>query len=92
MAGANKYWVASKISLSVIERQIEERYKAKCCGEDDGKYWIEQVLDEWRNDGKTPEEYLTAFAKQARLKPLAEVKFLKMSFLEACQRSGLFNA
>jgi hypothetical protein len=25
---------------------IGERYKARCCGENDGKYWIEQVLDE----------------------------------------------
>ena len=36
---------------------IEERYQAKCCGESDGKYWIEQVLDEWQNDGKKPEDY-----------------------------------
>ena len=25
---------------------IEERYKAKLCGENDGKYWLTQVLDE----------------------------------------------
>ncbi|MBC2712101.1 MAG: hypothetical protein HGJ94_14295 [Desulfosarcina sp.] len=70
---------------------IEERYKAKCCGENDGKYWIEQVIDESQNDGKTPEEFLSILARQARLKPFAEVNFLKQPFMEACRRSGLFN-
>jgi len=29
---------------------IEERYKAKLCAENDGKYWLTQVLDEWTED------------------------------------------
>ena len=28
---------------------IEERYKAKCCGENDGKGWIREVVDESQN-------------------------------------------
>ena len=70
---------------------IEDRYKAKCCGENDGKYWIEQVLDECQNDGKTPEEIFAALERQARFKPFAETNFLKKSFLEACRRAGLFD-
>ena len=70
---------------------IEERYKAKCCGENDGKYWIEQVIDESQNDGKTPEAFLVSLTRQAKLKPYAEANFLKQPFLEACRRSGLFN-
>jgi len=66
---------------------IEERYKAKCCGENDGKYWIAQVWDEWQNNGKTPQDCLTTLKRQ---KPLADVNFLKKPFLEACQRAGLF--
>jgi len=70
---------------------IEERYRAMCCGENDGKYWIEQVLDEWQTDGKTPEEFLSTLARQARIRPYAEANFLKQPFLEACRRSGVFD-
>jgi len=70
---------------------IEERYKAKCCSENDGKYWITQVLDEWKNEDKTPDVFLSTLERQARSKPFAEVNFLKQPFLEACRRSGLFN-
>lgn len=70
---------------------IEERYTAKCCGENDGKYWIEQVLDEWQNNDKTPKEYLATLKRQAESKPFAEINFLKKPFLEACQREGLFS-
>lgn len=70
---------------------IEERYTAKCCCENDGKYWIEQVLDESQNNGKTPQECLTTITRQAELKPFAEANFLKRPFLEACQRAGVFS-
>jgi hypothetical protein len=70
---------------------IEERYTAKCCCENDGKYWIEQVLDESQNNGKTPQECLSTINRQAELKPFAEVNFLKKPFLAACQRAGVFS-
>ena len=70
---------------------IEERYKAKCCGENDGKYWIEQVLGECQNGGKTPEEFLTTLTRQMQSKPFAEANFLKQPFLKACQDEGLFD-
>ena len=70
---------------------IEERYKAKCCGENDGKYWIFQILDEFENDGRSPEEYLSILERQTSLRPFADMNFLKKPFLEACRRLGLFD-
>ncbi|WP_340121696.1 hypothetical protein [Methylobacter svalbardensis] len=70
---------------------IDERYKAKCCTKNDGKYWIEQVLDECQNDGRTPEQIFNTLARQAKLKPYADVNFLKFPFLEACNNKRLFD-
>lgn len=70
---------------------IEERYKAKCCGESDGKYWLTQVLDEWQEDDRTPEDFLRTLDRQATKKPYADSNFLKKAFLDGCDRAGLFN-
>ncbi len=69
---------------------IAERYKAKCSSESDGKYWLEQILDEWKEDDRPPEDYLTALTRQTKKKPLADCNFLKKAFLEGCQRAGAF--
>jgi len=69
---------------------IEERYKAKFCGENDGKYWLTQVLDEWREDGRNPSDFLTTLARQTRNRPYADCNFLRKPFLEACKARGLF--
>lgn len=71
--------------------EIEERYKAKCCSESGGKYWVLQVMDEWSQDGRTPDEFLNALSRQAIEHPLADSNFLKKAFLEGCQRAGLFD-
>lgn len=70
---------------------IEERYKAKLSGENDGKYWLAQVMDEWKEDGRDPAEFLSALARQTRNRPFAECNFLKRPFLEACEIAGLFQ-
>jgi len=70
---------------------IEERYKAKCCGENDGMYWIQQVLDEWHENGRSPEEYLETLSRHTKRKPYAEANFLKEPFLKACKQEGLFD-
>lgn len=70
---------------------IEERYKAKCCGENDGKGWIVEILDEWKEDGRDPEDYLRTLARHAKKRPYTDDNFLKRPFLEACRRSGLFD-
>ncbi len=70
---------------------IEERYKAKLCGDNDGKYWLTQVLDEWHEDGRPPADYLATLARQTQKRPYAECNFLKKPFLDACQKLGLFS-
>lgn len=68
---------------------IEERYKAKLCGENDGKYWLEQVLGEWKEDGRDPVDFLKTLARLAQSRPYADCNFLKKPFLEACQQIGV---
>lgn len=71
---------------------IEERYKAKLCAENDGKYWLTQVLDEWKCDGKSPADFMTTLTRQATNRPYAECNFLMKPFLEACYSVGLLDA
>lgn len=70
---------------------IEERYKAKLCGENDGKYWLTQVLDECQTYDKQPADILAMRAQQAQSRPYADCNFLRKPFLDACQRIGLFD-
>lgn len=71
---------------------VEERYKAKFCGENDGKYWLTQVLDEWREDGRSPTDFLTTLARQTQSRPYADCNFLRKPFLEACETRGLLQS
>ena len=71
---------------------IEERYKAKCCSEADGKFWLTQVLDEWQVDGRSPADFLRTITRQEAINPYADNNFLKKAFLEGCNRAGMFNA
>lgn len=70
---------------------IDERYKAKCCSESDGKYWLEQVLDEYQENGRSPKEYMSVLTKSTERNPYAESNFLKKAFLEGCHRADLFS-
>jgi len=68
---------------------IEERYKAKLCGENDGKYWLTQVLDECQAYNKQPTDILAMRAQQAQSRPYADCNFLRKPFLDACQQIGV---
>jgi len=68
---------------------IEERYKAKICTESDGKAWITQVLDEWKELGRDPQEFLQVLAFNAKRRPFTDCNFLKKPFLDACQQVGV---
>ncbi len=70
---------------------IEERYKAKCCCESDGRYWLTQVLDEWQEDGRSPDAYLKTLTRKTDKSPFTDSNFLKKAFLEGCDRAGLFS-
>lgn len=68
---------------------VEERYKAKICGENDGKYWLTQVLDECQAYDKQPADILAMRAQQAQSRPYADCNFLRKPFLDACQQTGV---
>ena len=67
---------------------IEERYKAKCCGKNDGMVWLSRVLEENLNYGLTPQEMLDAEVRAAEKKPWSDANFLKKPFLQACRTAG----
>lgn len=68
---------------------IEERYKAMLCGENDGKYWLIQVLDECQAYDKQPTDILNMRTQQALSRPYADCNFLRRPFLDACQKIGV---
>jgi hypothetical protein len=70
---------------------IDERYKAKCC-DSDAKDWLEQVRILRDTHGIVPETSLATLQQQAAKAPVANSNFLKLAFLEGCQRAGLFEA
>ncbi|MBI1907060.1 MAG: hypothetical protein HYS20_12635 [Rhodocyclales bacterium] len=71
---------------------IEERYKAELCGKNRGLYWLQQVLDEWKEDGRNPIDHLKTVGRQAQNSPYAECNFLKNAFLEECLAKGVFDS
>lgn len=68
---------------------IEERYKAKCCAENDGMVWLARVCEESRNYELTPQQMLKAEIRAAVNSPWSDTNFLKKPFLLACQNAGL---
>ena len=70
---------------------IEERYTSKLCGKNDGKYWLTQILDEWKQDGRRPADFLKTLARHTQMQPYADCNFLRRPFLEAFQRMGVFD-
>lgn len=70
---------------------IEERYKAKLCGKNDGKYWLTQVLDECNSYGTRPADILNMRTQQAQSSPYADCNFLRKAFLDACQVAGVLK-
>ncbi|AMV31707.1 hypothetical protein VN12_06270 [Pirellula sp. SH-Sr6A] len=70
---------------------IEERYKAKLCAKNDGKYWLVQAIEECANGGTTPQKIVEKIEQNANSNPWAEINFLKFPFLQACKDSGLLR-
>jgi 5-methylcytosine-specific restriction endonuclease McrA len=70
---------------------IKDRYSAKCCDNGGGLYWRKRVLEESENYGLSTQAMLDAEIKSSRANPWAESNFLKLAFLEGCQRAGLFD-
>ncbi|MGB3463565.1 MAG: hypothetical protein WBA33_16525 [Rhodanobacter lindaniclasticus] len=77
---------------------IEERYRAKLCGED-ARDWLEQALTQqrWHDEsqgtrGRSTSAYLQEIAEYAQVRPWANANFLKHGFLQACAAAGMFQA
>lgn len=70
---------------------IEERYKAKCCSDNDGKYWLVQILDEFAKENGSPVDFLHMATCDAAVAPYAQCNFLKSAFLAGVSRTGLFS-
>ncbi len=70
---------------------IEERYKAKCCAENDGKAWLQHVIEESANYGRSVDEMLTEIERAAIRAPYDSANFLKRPFLKACKDAGVLR-
>jgi hypothetical protein len=68
---------------------IEERYKAKFCGESDGIAWLQQMVEERENVGLTRDQLLNMTLQNADRYPFTDTNFLKKPFLVACQTAKL---
>jgi len=70
---------------------IEERYKAKCCSNTDGKAWINRVIEERKNYKLSVEDMLQAEIDTAINQPFSDSNFLKKAFLSGCSEAGVFD-
>jgi hypothetical protein len=68
---------------------IEERYKAKLCGENDGKAWLQHIVEEAANGDLTSDQLLALVFRAAKRSPYDSANFLKASFLMACKNTHL---
>lgn len=69
---------------------IDERYKAKCCAENDGKAWLQHIIEECANpmNGLTSDGLLDINFRAAVRSPYDGANFLKSPFLQACVAAG----
>jgi len=70
---------------------IEERFKAQCCYPLGGKYWLEELRIQYCNYKVAPEVALANTQQVCENNPFADNNFLKIAFLEACHRIGMWN-
>jgi 5-methylcytosine-specific restriction endonuclease McrA len=70
---------------------IEERYKAKFCDENDGKAWLQHVIEESANYKRSVDDLLAEIERAAERKPFDSANFLKWPFLKACKDAGVLR-
>jgi hypothetical protein len=74
---------------------LEERYKASLCSPDDGKAWVNSIIDGYNNAvalgyKKSREDYYEAQYFDAVFQPQTEKGFIKAPFLKTCKDKGVF--
>lgn len=68
---------------------IEERYKAKLCAKNDGKAWLQEIVEESANGGLTSDQLLAQVFRAAARSPHDSANFLKQPFLTACRSANI---
>jgi len=56
---------------------IEERYRAKLCGKNYGKEWLQNIVEEAANGGLTSDQLLAQVFRAAARSPYSGANFLK---------------
>ncbi|HBA83498.1 MAG TPA: hypothetical protein DCZ95_05320 [Verrucomicrobia bacterium] len=69
---------------------IEERYKDKCCAKNDGKAWLQQIIEECANCGQAKDQLIGQVIRAADRSPFDSANFLKKPFLLACKAANVF--
>jgi hypothetical protein len=72
--------------------KIKQRYAAKSCGAVGGRHWMNRILIECANYGRTPDEMLDAELLTCDSSPWVDASFLKAAFLREAVRVGLVQA
>lgn len=80
--------LAEEIDTWISVYSIEERYKAKLCGSNDVKAWLNQ-LEEFRNYGLNATDSLALLGRQTEKYPYADCNFLKKAFLEGFRKPAI---
>lgn len=68
---------------------IEERYKAKLCAQNDGKAWLQRIVEDCENVGLSRDVLLAYELRAAERFPYNDAGFLKKPFLAACNDAKL---
>jgi hypothetical protein len=68
---------------------VQERFTARICSKNGGKYWLARITDEAANVGLTREQLLTYEFNAADQSPYADANFLKKPFLIACRSAKI---
>jgi len=61
----------------------------KLCAENDGKAWLQHIIEERANGGVTSEQLLALTLRAANRSPYDGANFLKKPFLIACQSANI---
>lgn len=68
---------------------IQERYKAKLCKKRGAHTWLNTILKDSANYGRTPTELLEDIRANTAADPFLDDGFLKLATLDACKAEGL---
>lgn len=71
--------------------KIRSRFAAKCCSQGTSSAWLNRVMIECRNYGRSPCEALEAELAGCELSPLVDAGFLKAAFLREADRTGVVS-